>query len=618
MRRTGVVTSLVVAAVATAGGLAMLRAAPASSAQTLPGVGMRTNYDFARLVLMDGGWPTSVNNETVLTQWLRAEEPPSDWWDRDNPLNNGLGSGGGSGLGSYRSVVVAAGDVARNLEQPGYGYPRVVTDLATSAAPGVTARAIWRSSWAAGHYGFGVDWDTTPVPVVAAPIAAWQLPVACPVSYPAGVIGPCGAGFRASGPWAQAEGGLEGRELWSSPGGAAASATWKAVLRPGRYLVQAFVPAAFSDALVDYDVRDLQGSRRVAVDQEPISNAWATLGTFGAGEHAGITVTLSTRWARSGSSTYVAADAMRFVALDGGESAEAVSVRPLVTRRAPGAPQAVSAVAEPSGARVSWLAPSKDGGSAIERYEAVAVPGGAACFAGAVHAGIDSCSIGGLKDGTTYRFFVRARNRFGAGRASVPSAPARPVGLPSLSVAVPKVLAVATHETLHVEIPTATSGAVLFSLDGVVLPGCGDATVVKGRAGCAVRFTQIGTHQLLVTYSGDSQLAGGEATRPLTIHRAATSFHAEPVTPQVLAGAPDSMRAFGLPGEATGQVVFSLGATRLCVAALSGGGGACAFTVPSTLPAGVYAIHARFVGDDDFQASAATTSLQVLAPAAGS
>src|ERR1019366_7458853 len=126
--------------------------------------GLSTNYDFARLVLEDGGWPTSANNTIVLTQWLRAEEPTSRWWNRDNPLNNGLGSGGGSGLGSYRSVVVAAFDVAKNLENPSFGYPLVAHDLAASVQSGTTARAIWRSDWASGHYGRGADWDTSPVP----------------------------------------------------------------------------------------------------------------------------------------------------------------------------------------------------------------------------------------------------------------------------------------------------------------------------------------------------------------------------------------------------------------------------------------------------------------------
>ena len=79
--------------------------------------GESTNFDWARLVLKDGGWAQSSNNITVITQWMDSEEPVDDWWDRNNPLNNGLGSGGGEGLGSYSNLVVAAHYVALNLEE---------------------------------------------------------------------------------------------------------------------------------------------------------------------------------------------------------------------------------------------------------------------------------------------------------------------------------------------------------------------------------------------------------------------------------------------------------------------------------------------------------------------
>ena len=113
-------------------------ALPVESAQAAvdnPGTGLSTNFDWAGLVLEDGGWPNTSNNITVITQWMTSEEPTSDWWDRNNPLNNGLGSGGGSGLGSYNDLSTAAYYVALNLESNSYGYPAVAADLAASAAP---------------------------------------------------------------------------------------------------------------------------------------------------------------------------------------------------------------------------------------------------------------------------------------------------------------------------------------------------------------------------------------------------------------------------------------------------------------------------------------------------
>ena len=139
-----------------------------------PGTGLSTNYDWARLVLRDGGWPQSSNNVTVITQWMTSEEPTSNWFDRDNPLNNGLGSGGGAGLGSYPNLHTAAYYVAKNLSTGQFGYGAVVKDLRASAAPSTTARAIWASDWASSHYGYGSAWATGTAPTVRTPSGvAW-------------------------------------------------------------------------------------------------------------------------------------------------------------------------------------------------------------------------------------------------------------------------------------------------------------------------------------------------------------------------------------------------------------------------------------------------------------
>lgn len=138
-----------------------------------PAHGRSTNYDFARLVLADGGWPQTANNITTLVQWMASEEPPSHWWDRNNPLNNGYGSGGGAGLGAYPNLVVAAHFVAANLKNGPGDYGHITADLRASAAPSVTERAIWSSPWASSHYGWGRDFFTGHVPDVAAPSGDW-------------------------------------------------------------------------------------------------------------------------------------------------------------------------------------------------------------------------------------------------------------------------------------------------------------------------------------------------------------------------------------------------------------------------------------------------------------
>lgn len=131
-----------------------------------------TNHDWARLVLSYGGWPVSENNVTVITRWMRQENYIDSWWQRNNPLNNGWGSGGGSGLGSYPSLNVAAMNAAEGLSTHP-GYRDIVAAFAASAPTEVTEAAIWASPWASSHYANGAHWHYTPVPVVKAPADAW-------------------------------------------------------------------------------------------------------------------------------------------------------------------------------------------------------------------------------------------------------------------------------------------------------------------------------------------------------------------------------------------------------------------------------------------------------------
>jgi hypothetical protein len=136
--------------------------------QTLTNNG--TNADWAKLVLMFGGWPQTEQNVTVMLRWMRQENGPPDWWNRNNPLNNGYGSGGGAGLGSYANLTDAARYAAENLHR---GYPGIVAGLAAGTSADVTAQAIWASPWASSHYGNGTHWSTRPVEVVTAPASAW-------------------------------------------------------------------------------------------------------------------------------------------------------------------------------------------------------------------------------------------------------------------------------------------------------------------------------------------------------------------------------------------------------------------------------------------------------------
>lgn len=149
---------------------ASVAAAPAGSKVTFT-VSGQTNADWAALVLQDASLPVTKNNITVMLQWMDSENSPQDWWLRNNPLNNGLGSGGGAGFGSYGNLNTAASYVAQQLARSLFSGIR--SALAADSDPSVTAAAIEASAWAGSHYGYGSLWHAVDVQIVEAPASDW-------------------------------------------------------------------------------------------------------------------------------------------------------------------------------------------------------------------------------------------------------------------------------------------------------------------------------------------------------------------------------------------------------------------------------------------------------------
>ena len=109
----------------------------------------------------------------------------------------------------------------------------------------------------------------------------------------------------------------------------------------------------------------------------------------------------------------------------GGTSAVSAASAPVTPVTVPGAPTlGAVAVAGSTSAKVTFTAPSSDGGSPITTYTATSSPAGGT---GTVsQAGSGTITVTGLTAGTPYTFTVTATNAAGTSAASAPSAPVTP------------------------------------------------------------------------------------------------------------------------------------------------------------------------------------------------
>ncbi|MBX9717977.1 MAG: fibronectin type III domain-containing protein, partial [Microbacteriaceae bacterium] len=110
----------------------------------------------------------------------------------------------------------------------------------------------------------------------------------------------------------------------------------------------------------------------------------------------------------------------------------ASETRSATPRTVPGAPTAVTVVADNARALVAWAAPTTDGGASISQYTATAYATASSTtpIAACVTAGAD-CAITGLINDTTYFVSVVAANTAGTGAASAPRVAVLPLAKPA-------------------------------------------------------------------------------------------------------------------------------------------------------------------------------------------
>lgn len=127
----------------------------------------------------------------------------------------------------------------------------------------------------------------------------------------------------------------------------------------------------------------------------------------------------------------------------------------IATASAPAAPSGVTATAGDGSARITWTAPSDDGGGVISRYTATASPGGKSCT---WTTGELACTISELTNGTAYSVTVTATTLAGTSAASSAATvtPGRAPGAPTAARATAGLL----RATVTWKAPTDTGGGI--------------------------------------------------------------------------------------------------------------------------------------------------------------
>jgi subtilase family serine protease len=201
--------------------------------------------------------------------------------------------------------------------------------------------------------------------------------------------------------------------------------------------------------------------------------------------------------------------------------------------------------------------------------------------------------------------------------AANPTVLVRALGTTTTLTAAPTAAMSGTTVTLTATVtPSAASGTVAFAVGGTAIPGCGASTVVAGVATCSTGGLAVGTDTVTATYSGDGTYGSSLATTTVSVTPApvATTTALLAVPTVVTIGQQATLTATIAPGDATGTVAFTNGASTIvgCAAvAVTAGSASCATT---TLGLGANVITATYGGDGGHLASSTTITVSVLPP----
>jgi uncharacterized repeat protein (TIGR02543 family) len=232
----------------------------------------------------------------------------------------------------------------------------------------------------------------------------------------------------------------------------------------------------------------------------------------------------------------------RVIATNGvGDSESSTATVTATPATAPGSPTSVSAVDGNGTARVSFTAPTDNGGAPITGYTVTASPGGATCSA---PANATSCVVSGLSNGSAYTFTVVAQNGAGTSQPSGSSnsvTPLGPPGAPTITAAVRG----DTKATITLTQPSDNGGSAITHYVITIQPG--GQTITTSSSTTEITGLTNGTLYTF-TAAAVNGVGTGSASNAMTSRPAGT-----PNAPTVVGGLPANNRAVIEFSGATGN-----------------------------------------------------------------
>ncbi|MFI5285087.1 MAG: beta strand repeat-containing protein [Candidatus Dormibacteria bacterium] len=170
---------------------------------------------------------------------------------------------------------------------------------------------------------------------------------------------------------------------------------------------------------------------------------------------------------------------------------------------------------------------------------------------------------------------------------------------PFTESAAPLSIPYGTADTLSTAgLPGDATGTVTFTSGGATL-----CSAALAALSCQTSATLApGTYPVTATYSGDGNYRGGAATgASFVVTRAGTSMTESAAPATISYGMQDTLSVSGLPGDATGTVIFTSGGSTLCTALLP----AMSCQTATTLVPGTYPVTATYSGDGNYNGTTA-------------